>query len=134
MLIETQILCWNCRGAQSDTFLRELKEIMRSYRPEILILLEPKINEEAANVACKKMGKTHWISSKAEGFSGGVWLLWDEAEIQIELRYAHKFFLHVTVNLNGVSRWELSAIYASPNLSARRSLWSKLNELQIEYP
>lgn len=55
-------------------FLRELREI---YKEKIqiddhIILLEPKISEEAADDACRKLGKTHCIHSEVDGFSGGV--------------------------------------------------------------
>lgn len=135
MLIDIQILCWNCLEAKSDGFLWELKEIKRCYRPTIFILLEPKINKAAADEACRKMGRTHLIHSKAEGFrgvGGRGWLLWDKEEIQIDLKYAHKSFLHVAINLNGVRKWELSTIYAIPNPCVKRHLWNKLNEMKVE--
>lgn len=50
---------------------------------------------------CKKLKKSHWIRSKAEGFSRGIWMLWDEDDVKIELRYIHKQFVHVAVQSAG---------------------------------
>lgn len=44
----------------------------RNYHPALVILLEPKLSEKGADEACRKMEKTHWIRSEADGFSGGV--------------------------------------------------------------
>lgn len=72
MRIEESIVCWNFRGVRSGQFLREMKKIMRDFRPMLIVLLEPKISGEAANEICRRIGKNHWNRSKAEGFSGRV--------------------------------------------------------------
>lgn len=132
ILIDDQIFCWNCRGAKSSWFFRELKEFKRIHRPAVIILLESKISESSAIEACKKMEKTHWIRSEADGFSGGVWLLRNEEDIKVSLRYAHKYFHHVGITSN--KKWELTAVYVNPNSTIRRHLWPKLDELRVEDP
>lgn len=94
-------MCWNCRGALSGEFLREIRDFRRQYRPTIILLLEPKISGSKADGVCCKLGKNRWLRSEAEGFSGGVWCLWDDEEFDLELRYAHPSFLHVAVNSIG---------------------------------
>lgn len=69
---EWNMMCWNCRGARSDEFHRELKDLIRVHRPLIIILLEPRINGEVADSVCKRIGKRKWVQSEADGFSGGV--------------------------------------------------------------
>lgn len=125
------ILCWNCRGAGSGEFLVEIKELKGRFRLLIMILLEPHISEEQADVVCRRIGKSLWVRSEVEGFSGGVWVLWDEEELEVELRYAHKFFLHFAVRTMDNKHWEFTAIYASPNATKRRRLWPKL---QVDAP
>lgn len=98
MMSEESILCWNCHGAGSLEFLRSMREFKRSYNPAMIILLEPKISGERANEVCWKLGKPSWVRSKAEGFCGGVWLLW---EVKIKPRYVNKFFVHVQVRSGG---------------------------------
>lgn len=72
MLINQSILCWNCRGARSDEFIRELKDFRRLHRLVMIILTEPKISREGADEVCRKLGMMHWSHSDAEGFSGGT--------------------------------------------------------------
>lgn len=92
-----KILCWNCRGASSGEFLREMKDFRKRFNPAVIILMEPKISDTTADAVCRKLGKNQWIRSEAEGFCGGVWCLWDDEEIEIKLKCGHNFFLHVTV-------------------------------------
>lgn len=117
MLIDGRIFCWNCRGARSGEFIKEMKEFKRMYKPMIIILIEPKINGAGADGVCKKIGKINWIHSEATRISRGVCLLWDEVEVRINLKYAHKSFLHVEATSSGGRRLDLTAVYASSNAS-----------------
>lgn len=107
------MVCWNCHGALSGEFLREIKEFMRRFKPEIILLMEPKISGETVDRICRKLGKNRWIRSESERLSSSVWCLWDEEEIEVKLTYAHIFFSRVTLkSVRGVV-WEMTAIYAS---------------------
>lgn len=57
MSLNNCILSWNCLRADNSTFARSLREIMRFYKPVIIILLEPKINSLEADEACSRIGK-----------------------------------------------------------------------------
>lgn len=111
-------------------FLREM-ELLRVHRPDILILIEPKISGEIATKVCKKLKKIHWILSEADGFSSGVWVLWDEDDIQVSPRYIHHQFIHMSIVSGDQQRWELTALYASPQASSRRQLWSALDQIAV---
>lgn len=100
-MIAQNIIAWNCRGAKSSEFLREMKELIRVHRPLIIVLVEPKISGVEADTVCKRLGKTRWSWLKASGFSGGVWIVWDEKEVQVKLVYAHKYFHRVEVQTGG---------------------------------
>lgn len=111
-----------------------MRDFKRRFKPEIVLLMEPTISSEIADEACRKLGKNCWIRIDADGFRGGIWCLWDDVDIEVDLRYAHSSFLHIAVKSAGGVLWELTAIYASPNASKRRQNWAKLDELRIEAP
>lgn len=81
-----------------------------------------------------KSGLSRWSRSEAEGYSGGVWVLWKEEEVRIGIRYDHKFFIHVSVASNNGKEWELIVIYLSPVASKRKEFWGTLDEMVIEKP
>lgn len=72
MKIKERLVYWNCCGIKSKEFFREMREIKRSFDPVVIILLEPKINGDIADDVCKSLGKSRWVRSEAEGFSGGI--------------------------------------------------------------
>lgn len=90
---------------------------MRELRPKIVFIIDPRISSTAADIVCKSLGKKRWIISEVRGFSGGIWVLWDEREIGAKLEVAHKSFLEVRSS-NG-QKWVLIAMYASPQPSIR---------------
>lgn len=110
----------------------EIKEFMRLYRSHVVILLEPKISGEMAHATCKKLDKRHWIRSKADVFSGGVWILWNEDEIK--LKHARKLILYFEVESKDGACWELIALYASPRAHIRRYIWEQLDEISVKEP
>lgn len=71
---------------------------MRSYRPNIFVILESRISGEEADEACSKLGKTDWARSDAVGFSGGVWVLWSKSEISLRIITLVSFsFMHLYI-------------------------------------
>lgn len=118
----------SCRGAGSREFIREM---MMEYLPSIIVLIEPQINGEPTNVVCKRLGKRKWIRSEAFGFSGGIWVMWDDEVINLSLKQADRFFGHLEVRMIGDLDWEFTAIYVSPNSSIRRHLWGRLDSSEV---
>lgn len=80
---------------------------------------------------CIRLGKKNWIRSKAAGFSGRVWILWDDSEINMKLEYAHRFFLHLLVRSAMGREWEFTTVYASPNPRCRKYLCGKLDGIRV---
>lgn len=77
--------------------------------------MEPRIRGEAADKVCSGLGREmKWLRMEARGFSGGIWVLWEEGDVEIKLEVAHRSFLHMEVKSDLGRRWALMAVYASP--------------------
>lgn len=59
-------------------------------------------------------------------------MLWDEEDVKVEPRYVHKQFILMAVVSAGGHSWELTIVYASPQASSRRQLWSALSQLELK--
>lgn len=94
-------MCWNCRGAGNRDFLCEMKELLKEHRPSIMVLLEPRISGDIEDEVCRKLGKKRWLRLEAAGFSGGIWVMWEDEEIGVRLKKVNKFFLHLEVESMG---------------------------------
>lgn len=127
--MDTKVLCWNCRGAASKDFLREMLDMKRTHKPTMIVLLEPQISGSEATEVCRKLGVTRWLRSEASGFSGGVYLLWNNDAIEVELLSVHKSYIHVAIESANTRRWHFTAVYASPKAHIRKLLWPELDAL-----
>lgn len=120
------ILNWNVRGASSTEFARTLREIMRTNKPDILTLHEPRVGGAGAQEVIRNLGFKHQIIVEARGFSGGIWILWNSSVINISQIQAHEQFFNVRVQESSFSLWILTVIYASPRAVERYELWESI--------
>lgn len=70
-----KILSWNIRGAGKKGSLTQLKHVIDCNKPEVLVLMETRIN---SSKACKLISKTNFpnfVEIPPEGYSGGIWFL-----------------------------------------------------------
>lgn len=133
-MLDGSVLSWNCRGAGSREFLREIKDVMKEHRPSIVVLLDPHVSGVTADLVCEKLRLKKWVRSEAFGFSGGIWVMWNDGVLELKLKQADRFFLHFEVSMGGGWSWELLALYASPNSSTGRHLWGKLYSIEVSLP
>lgn len=56
-------------------------------------------------------------------------MLWNDENVEVLIRYVHKFFIHAVVSSRGGKHWKLTIVYASPIMSRRRILWQRLSEM-----
>lgn len=117
------IFCWNCKDCFSPKFIAICKQFVRSHKPRILILLETWINGEKANKVIRRLGFQFNIQQDAEGFSGGIWILWNDPGFNIQLIFTHRQLIHVFVTFNIFSGF-LTAVYSSPVFSQHSVLWN----------
>lgn len=120
------IVVWNARGAAGKDFGSTVKEFKRKFRPSLVVLVETRCSGERAQQAIKRMGFTHQLIVEAQGMSGGIWLLWNEAHLKITALKTHKQFIHCTIEGMGKCVWSFSEVYASPREMERKDLWTEL--------
>lgn len=136
LFMNLNIICWNCRGAASKHFHRICKDLCREYKADILIILEPRCSGDKATKLVERMGFNSSWRMEAEGYSGGIWILWNSGNFKVfdveEMKQC------VTIRLvMGNRAFFLSCIYGSPNMKGREELWAHLwdlaDNLQNEY-
>ncbi|KAI9111378.1 hypothetical protein K1719_017068 [Acacia pycnantha] len=129
------ILIWNVRGAASKGVAAVVRDMKRRYRVDVVAILEPRISGNQATKVIRSWGFGHSYRVEADGFSGGIWLLWESDCLRVDIILKDEQFIHCRL---GLDRKELlfTAIYASPNEHRRCSIWEKLGSLakEIEEP
>lgn len=106
--------------------MRAFKELVRMHKPDLVALFEPRISGSSADEVCKKTGFANWIRVEASGFSGGIWVLWNNS-INIHIVRTDPQFVLMQVHDRVGDPFWLAAVYASPNRTLRRILWKEMN-------
>ncbi|KAI9124767.1 hypothetical protein K1719_004094 [Acacia pycnantha] len=68
---------------------------------------------------------------EAEGFSGGIWILWELEGLVVDVLVKDKQFLHCKLRLGG-EEMVFTAVYASPNEHRRSRVWNLLHRIASE--
>ncbi|RYR27722.1 hypothetical protein Ahy_B01g051758 [Arachis hypogaea] len=123
------IFSWNCRGAASQSFTRTLKEYLIMHKPDLVILQETRCSGDTARRTIDRSGFAFSHVQDANGFSGGIWILWNDPNISVKVVRSCVQFIHMEVTHENNHSWMLTAIYASPQERNRRSLWSELRTI-----
>lgn len=63
------------------------------------------------------------IATEVEGFSGGIWILWDGTIRDMLILSLNEQSMTLAVNGGTYVDWILTAVYASPKHNCREELW-----------
>ena len=96
------ILVWNCNGAASRSFLQTLRDLMFSFKPSVLGLVETKCSGVHANRACSRVRFDNWLRVEVLRYSGGIWLFWKDT-FDLCLLKTHPQFIHARISDNNNS-------------------------------
>ncbi|KAL3498359.1 hypothetical protein ACH5RR_041091 [Cinchona calisaya] len=122
------------QGLPCGVFAKTLR-ILKNYsslKERIIIVVETRISGGAAANMCAILPFNKSIIIDPNGFKGGLWILWNSQEVQIDLINKTSQSIHALIKVTSNSQpWLISAIYASSNLELRKSLWEDLALLQI---
>ena len=95
-----KMIAGNCQGASSVTFRNHAYELHRRHRPEIMIILEPRIAKERAQAVINTLPYNHSRLVDLTGFSRGVWLLWNESpSFNMEILTHNEYSIHALVKV-----------------------------------
>lgn len=127
-IMNLNIISWNCGGAASKHFHRICKDLCKEYRVDILIILEPRCSGEKASKVIERMGFDSSWRMEAEGFSGGIWVLWNAGRFKIFAIDAMRQCVTVKVSLLN-QEFFLSCVYGNPVMRNWELLWTHLQSL-----
>ncbi|KAI9075717.1 hypothetical protein K1719_042333 [Acacia pycnantha] len=122
-------LIWNSRGTEAKTFPALVRDLKAHYQLNFIAILEIRCTKEASKRRASQLGFPNMELIDCEGYSGGIWCLWDHSITSISLLERHHQFIHLQVT--GVSGilWMLTVVYASPSCASLQILWDNLSRL-----
>ncbi|KAF7802812.1 putative ribonuclease H protein At1g65750 family [Senna tora] len=117
------------RGAAAKSFPGLVKDIFNKYKVDILALYETRVSGDKASRIIKRCGIHNFIRIEADGYSGGIWILWKDENIQISLHDSAFQLAHCFIEKQGCPSFWGTFTYASPNPQVREFCWKKLESI-----
>ncbi|KAK9291995.1 hypothetical protein L1049_019947 [Liquidambar formosana] len=127
-----KILVWNCRGAGSKRFLRNIKELVKVHNPWIVVIMETKLGNDRAQAVVKNLKFSDSVCLGADGLSRGLWMLWNNDVTKMEVLATSSQAIHVLIS-HANRDWIFSGLYASPNPQSRELLWDSLVQISATH-
>lgn len=129
LLMKCDIFVWNWQGAGNPKFYRFLKEYLRDFDPDVMVLVETRVSGIIAENAIKKIG--FWKSHRVEArrFSGGIWVMCkDSVQVAVELNNFQ--FIQLKVKFPDLQDLVMfTGVYGSPHWVTRKELRADLGAI-----
>lgn len=124
--MKANIFFWNLQGVGNPKFHRVLKEYLRDFDFEVVVLVETRVSGPVADKVIRSVGIPNSHRVEARGFSGGIWVLW-KCNIDVVVEINNFQFIHMKDKFSGLWDWVLfSGVYRSPHWVIRKELWEDL--------
>ncbi|KAH9617315.1 hypothetical protein KSS87_016189 [Heliosperma pusillum] len=121
-------LVWNIQGSSNRAKIAALKEVIKTYKPSVVALLETRMGGDQAIKIGNILGFDGHARVNAAGFSGGIWVYWRTDFVSVQPITEHEQYITMEISRRGETPWFFSAVYASHNPSNRKELWKELEE------
>ncbi|XP_061353952.1 uncharacterized protein LOC133298637 [Gastrolobium bilobum] len=117
-------------GAGKKGFSPLIFDMKSRYKISVLDLCETKVNSQIGNSIIRKLSFNKFFMQQTVGFNGGIWVLWDDSELSLEIISHRHQFVHTRIMHNNSRKVEfVTFIYASRRRCEKSSLWGNLRDL-----
>ncbi|KAK4257882.1 hypothetical protein QN277_007413 [Acacia crassicarpa] len=119
-------LIWNSRGSGAQSFPALVWDLKTHYQLNFITILETRCDKALSQSRANQLGFPNMELVDCEGYSGGIWCLWDHSFTSVSLIERHPQFLHFQVSGAAGCAWTITVVYGNPLCTSRRVLWDNL--------
>lgn len=123
-----KIFSWNCHGLGNPRAVEELEDLISSFMPTVVFLMEVKVDRGVVdNLKAKKNFEVMFYVPHINN-GGGLALLWKERDM-VQLRRYSRNFIDSIISMEDFPKWRLTGYYGFPESSRRRQSWNLIQHL-----
>lgn len=126
-----KIISWNCRDLGNPRAVPALKDLIRSQRPDVVVLIETLQAVRRIEEVRVQVGFECCFSVDCRG--GGVAILW-RTLVNVSVTSYSQNFVNLDIIDDSKGVWRLTAFYGFPERSRRRSSWDLIRSLAAMSP
>lgn len=108
--------------------VREIKMILREYKPEIMFLCETKLMGQLIKGKAAALNFQNCFAISSSGKGGGLAMMWNE-NVAVEIKSYNKHHIDVVVQSNESSYWRCTGVYGNPKAEERKHTWELIRRL-----
>ncbi|CAL5337103.1 unnamed protein product [Camellia sinensis] len=101
------MLIWNYRGVGNQRFKRTMRELVQIHKPELLILMETKVEFKSVGMFFNCMGFTASAHVDPIGRSGGIWMIWNPNVVNVRVVEGSSQLITTTISRQDFPDWLL---------------------------
>ncbi|XP_039118470.1 uncharacterized protein LOC120254421 [Dioscorea cayenensis subsp. rotundata] len=120
----------NCRGISAIDTSSGVLRLIRKFNPIIVCLVETHANSDRVDRFCNKVPKHwEWTAILANGFSGGIFVLWNKAIGKVTPIVVSRRVLHIIISSASSKSFIISVVYNSVRFQKQCLLWNELSKI-----
>ena len=123
-----KILGWNCRGMLSNTAVRELLDLQKRTRADLIFLSESHLNNCKADELRHNLGFDSMFVVESDGKARGLTLFYHKSN-KVELNYVSPHFIDIVFMYENVVQWRFTGFYGHPKWNERHLSWDDIRNL-----
>jgi hypothetical protein len=130
MFKDFSILAWNVRGFANKKSKNHVHDLVRRYKPDIIILFETHTLFATAESYWARENYVKIDIQEVQGHYGGIWVMHHRGS---DFNFTLVSKMHQCVSFivsKGTEKWLCSGVYASPIYTVRPLLWDYLEVLR----
>ena len=117
------------RGAGKRGFDKIINDLRKLGNFDGLAILEPRVSGDKVAKIIDRLGFNKKFIVETSGFSGDIWLLWNDNRVNLQVVASSKHTITAVV-VEGNNYWVVTFVYASPSAMFIRKLWVYLKALR----
>lgn len=122
------LVSWNCRGIGKPRAVRVLREMVNSFKPDLLFLSETLVVSNKIEALASKLGYADFFSVDRQGRGGGLAVLWKRT-MRCTVVDSSSNHIDIEVNEGDRNAWRLTCFYGFPERERRQESWDLLRWL-----
>ncbi|KAL4347003.1 hypothetical protein GQ457_17G006580 [Hibiscus cannabinus] len=124
------VIFWNAQGVLGIDFQNYFRLLLRTHRPDIFAIMEPRVSGDLADKFIRRSGFEFSYRVEANGFCGGIWILW-KPSVSLDVLAVDSQFIHGACLVHGTRKsFFITFVYASPNAYRRSFVWDRIRVLE----
>ena len=106
-----------------------MHDLRKNHKFQIGAITEPRVSGFQADKIIEKLNFESSFRVEAQGMSGGLWLMWNNSNINVKILNSSRHFIHGSVDEGSSEAWLFTVVYANPNAILKKQCFEEVANL-----